>query len=108
MPRCSTDTRPNDWRVQSGGERKLPKMYLSYVIYSKSHNRFYKGHCRNLKVRINEHNSGSTKSTKPFIPWIIYYFEEFKTENESIKREKYFKTAAGRRFLKKIQPLFCN
>lgn len=83
-------------------------MYFSYVIYSKSYDRFYKGHFRNLDIRINEHNSGRTKSTKSYIPWILYYFEEFETESEGIKREKYFKTAAGRRFLKKIQPFTYN
>jgi len=31
---------------------------------------------------------------------LIVYFEEFETREEAIKREKYFKTAAGRKFLK--------
>jgi hypothetical protein len=31
----------------------------------------------------------------------MIYFESFKTIENSIKREKHFKTAAGRRFLKK-------
>jgi putative endonuclease len=33
------------------------------------------------------------------------YFEEFPTKAEAIKREKYFKTAAGRRYLKTKLPL---
>ena len=74
--------------------------YFTYVIHSKSANRFYKGHCQNLSQRLKEHNSGQTKSIKAFIPWDIVYFEEFSTRDESIKREKYFKNAAGRRYLK--------
>jgi len=36
--------------------------------------------------------------------WKIIYFESFETLEDAIKREKYFKTAAGRRFLKKVLP----
>jgi putative endonuclease len=43
-----------------------------------------------------------TASIRPYIPFKIVYFESFETEQESIAREKYFKSAAGRRFLKKI------
>ncbi len=79
--------------------------FYTYVIYSKNYNRLYKGHCENIEKRIIQHNKGFTKSTKPFIPWDLIYFEEFKTREEAIKRERYFKTAAGRRFLKKkIKP----
>ena len=75
--------------------------YYTYVLYSKKFKRFYKGHCVNPKDRLKQHNSGQTTSTKPFTPWEIIYFEKFDTREEAIKREKYFKTAAGRRFLKK-------
>lgn len=74
--------------------------YFAYVIYSSSANRFYKGHCGNLSKRLEEHNSGRTKSIKAFIPWSIVYYEKFSTRDEAIKREKYFKTAAGRKYLK--------
>ncbi|HFB61551.1 MAG TPA: hypothetical protein ENJ69_01070, partial [Bacteroidetes bacterium] len=44
---------------------------------------------------------GHTKSTQSFRPWEIIYYEVFETREEAIAREKYLKTAAGRRFLKK-------
>ncbi len=74
--------------------------FYTYVLFSKSHNRFYKGHCQNLELRLKEHNSGKTRSIKAFQPWEIIYYEEFQTRGEAVKRERYFKTAAGRRFLK--------
>jgi putative endonuclease len=40
-----------------------------------------------------------TESIRPYIPFEVVYFEEFETEKEAIAREKYFKSAAGRRFL---------
>jgi putative endonuclease len=76
-------------------------MFYAYVIKSISHDYFYKGHCENLERRLLQHNSGMTTSLKPFIPFILVYFEEFETEHEAIEREKYFKSAAGRKFLKK-------
>ncbi len=99
------DTRPTEHVSRSGGERKFPKilsMFYSYVLYSKKFHRFYKGHCQDLEQRLKEHNSGKIFSTKPFIPWEIIYYESFETLENAVKREKYFKTATGRRYLKKV------
>ena len=74
--------------------------YFAYVIYSSKFDRFYKGHCEDMEIRLKEHNSGKTRSIKAFIPWKLVYFEKFATREEAIKREQYFKSAAGRRFLK--------
>lgn len=76
-------------------------MYFAYVLKSIEHEYFYKGHCQDMEKRVRQHNSGKTESIKPFIPFRLVYFEEFETEKEAITREKYFKSAAGRRFLKK-------
>ena len=75
-------------------------MFFAYVLKSIEHGYFYKGHCQDLEKRILQHNSGMTKSIKPYIPFKLIYFEKFNTEKESIEREKYFKSAAGRRYLK--------
>jgi putative endonuclease len=75
--------------------------YITYILYCADHNRFYKGHCEKLEERLNQHNHGHTPSTKPYIPWKLVYFEEFEKRIDAVNREKYFKSAAGRRFLKK-------
>jgi putative endonuclease len=77
-------------------------MYFAYVLKSIAHDYFYKGHCQDLEKRLAQHNSGMTASIRPYIPFQIIYIEQFETEMEAISREKYFKSAAGRRFLKKI------
>ena len=79
-------------------------MYYTYVIKSIRHDFYYKGHCENLDERLKQHNSGMTESIRPYIPFEIAYFEEFATREDAIKREKYFKSSAGRRFLKKVVP----
>ena len=74
--------------------------YFAYVIKSVSHDYFYKGHCKDLEVRLRQHNSGMTKSIRPFMPFVIVYYEEYGTLSEAVKREKYFKSSRGRAFLK--------
>ena len=75
-------------------------MFYAYVLKSIEHDYYYKGHCENPEERLKEHNSGKTLSIRPFIPFKIIYLESFNTRDEAIAREKYFKSAAGRRFLK--------
>ena len=76
-------------------------MFYAYVIKSMNHDFFYKGHCEDMNERLVQHNSGMTESIRPYIPFELIYWEEFMTREEAIKREKYFKSAAGRRYLKK-------
>ena len=83
-------------------------MYYAYVIKSIDHDYLYKGHCENLEKRLSQHNAGLTKSIKPYLPFKIVYFEEFQTREEAIRRELYFKTSAGRRFLSSQRfPRYC-
>jgi putative endonuclease len=53
-----------------------------------------------LEERIKQHNSGMTRSIVPYVPFKLVYFEGFESRDLAIKRERYFKSAAGRRFLK--------
>jgi putative endonuclease len=76
-------------------------MFYAYVLKSVEHEFFYKGHCKDLEARLKQHNSGMTESLRPYIPLTIVYSEPFEKEVDAIKRERYFKTSAGRRFLKK-------
>ena len=76
-------------------------MFFTYVLKSLYHDYFYKGHCEDLDLRLAQHNRGKTKSNKAYRPFKIVYFEAFQTRIEAVNREKYFKTAAGRKFLKK-------
>ena len=54
----------------------------------------------NIEQRIRKHNAGLVAATKNRIPLELIYFEACTDKNKAIKREKYFKTGFGRRFLK--------
>ena len=74
--------------------------YYVYILKSKSTNKTYVGYTNNLKRRLTEHNSGKSIYTSRFMPWEIIYEEEFDDELEARKKEKYYKSSAGRRKIK--------
>ena len=76
-------------------------MYFTYILLSKIVKKTYVGHTDNLIRRLEEHNSGKSIFSRRYKPWIILYSESYKKEADAIKREKYFKSAAGRRWIKK-------
>ena len=77
-------------------------MPVVYVLKSLSAEKTYVGSTDNLSRRLNEHNAGKGTFTKTFLPWRLVYKEECDNLSDARKREKYFKTAAGRKVLKKL------
>ena len=77
-------------------------MYTVYVLRSLKDSRTYIGCTKDIENRIKEHNLGEVKSTKGRTPFILWYKEDFLDKYEAFKREKHFKTAWGRRQLRKL------
>ncbi len=75
-------------------------MFFVYILYSVKFEKFYVGMSSNLDRRLKNHNSGSVKSTKAYLPWKIVHSEIYDTRIEARQREKYLKSAAGRRWRK--------
>jgi putative endonuclease len=76
--------------------------YFVYILYSPSFIRTYVGQTDNPENRLQYHNSGRVRSTKAYIPWVMIYSEKFISRAEAMKREKWFKSSAGRKLIKKI------
>ena len=76
-------------------------MIKVYVWQSLKNGTFYTGMSKGLERRLEEHNNGNSRYTKAYLPWKIIYFEEHKDWEESRKREKYLKSAAGKKWLTK-------
>ncbi len=76
-------------------------IYTTYVIEDERGER-YKGVTSDLERRMKEHILGKTKTTRSMGKLRIIYKEEFDTFKKARAREVYFKSAAGRRFLKKV------
>jgi len=75
-------------------------MYYTYVLLSEESNNFYIGFTENLKKRFKEHEDGKVPSTSSLRPLKLIYYEACLNKYDAVKREKYFKTGFGRRFLK--------
>ena len=78
-------------------------MYYVYAISSLARNYIYVGLTDNLERRINQHNSGRSKTTKPYAPFVLIYHEEHETRPEARIREKYLKSGIGKEFLKSLK-----
>ncbi len=76
--------------------------YFVYILQSLSDNSYYTGFTHDIEQRMLEHNSGRSLHTSKHLPWKLVYSEEVKTIELARKREKYFKSAAGRRYRDKI------
>jgi putative endonuclease len=74
--------------------------YYVYVLQSESDKNFYTGYTNNIRVRIKEHNSGKVLSTKNRLPMNLIYWEGCLNQIDALSREKYLKTAWGKRFIK--------
>jgi putative endonuclease len=76
-------------------------MHTVYILKD-SAGKLYKGVTNNLQRRIAEHKSGHTQSTRALKNLNVVYTEEYDNFEQARDRELYLKSAAGRRFLKKV------
>ncbi len=75
-------------------------MFYTYVLLSENDKNFYIGFTKDLKKRFDEHQKGLVISTSHRRPLSLIYYEACLNEDDAIKREKYFKSGFGRRFLR--------
>ena len=75
-------------------------MYYIYILKSRKDNNLYTGYTKDLKNRLKEHNDGKVPSTKNRLPVGLVYYEACLNQKDATHREKYLKTAWGKRFIK--------
>ena len=66
-------------------------MFCVYIIQSTIKNWKYIGVTEDTQKRLILHNSGATKSTKPYRPLKLIYSEAFSTKREALQREIFLK-----------------
>lgn len=77
-------------------------MYYVYALKSINRNYIYVGLTNNLQRRVNEHNSGYNKTTKPYAPFVLIFHKKFPTRQEARNNEKYLKSGVGKEFLRRL------
>ncbi|WP_370390779.1 GIY-YIG nuclease family protein [uncultured Winogradskyella sp.] len=76
-------------------------VYYVYILFSAKHKKSYVGMTNDLERRLLEHNSGYSPYTAKFGPWELLHAESFESGQDARQREKYLKSGAGRRWMKK-------
>ncbi len=75
-------------------------MYTVYILKSTLDGQLYAGFTTDLQQRLYEHNSGTVPSTRDRKPLQLVFFESYVNKKDALRRERYFKTSAGKKALK--------
>jgi putative endonuclease len=77
-------------------------MYYIYAIQSELRNYLYVGMTDNVERRVDQHNKGYEKTTRPYLPFRLIHTEKFATRSEARIREKYLKSGIGKEWLRSM------
>ena len=76
-------------------------MYYVYIIKSIKNGSLYIGCTGDLQKRFKMHNQGMSFHTKKYVPWILVYYEAYRSKTDAYNREGALKLhAQGLRRLK--------
>lgn len=62
-------------------------MFYVYVLKSEKDGSIYIGYSNDLKRRLVEHNRAHSQSTKSKRPWILIYYEAYRSQRDAKYRE---------------------
>jgi putative endonuclease len=70
--------------------------YAVYLLISLENEFRYVGFCQDVGKRLNQHNRGQTRSTKPYAPFRVIVLRSVPTRELARRSERYFKSGHGR------------
>ena len=79
---------------------KMDRYHYVYVLRSLADHQLYVGFTRKLRERVETHNRALAPSTKKRTPFQLVYWEGCLNQTDATRREKYLKTAWGKRYIK--------
>ena len=77
-------------------------MFIVYILYSSSIDKYYVGFTNDLERRLLEHNRKKGKYTDVGIPWVVVHQEHYSLKSEAMKREKQIKQQKSRQYILSI------
>ena len=75
-------------------------MHYVYILQSKKDSKFYTGVTNDLKRRVNQHQSGTVRSTGNRRPLELIYYEACLNEDDAKQRELYLKSGMGKKYIR--------
>ncbi len=77
-------------------------MFYTYIIYSKTIDKYYVGSCQDIQQRLNDHLNSRSKYTKVAKDWELRYVERFDTRSEAYQREMQIKKMKSRKYIETL------
>lgn len=74
-------------------------MFYVYILQSSADDNLYIGCTQDLEERVKKHNLGYVRSTKQRRPLELIYSESYTDRYEAFRKERFYKTAKGKRIL---------
>ena len=72
-------------------------MYYVYFLRSLKNNKIYVGFTKkDPKMKVIEHNKGSTPWTRQNKPLVLIYYEDYVCELDARRRERFYKSGFGK------------
>ncbi|MFA6447564.1 MAG: GIY-YIG nuclease family protein [Patescibacteria group bacterium] len=76
-------------------------MFFVYILENQKDHEWYIGYTDDIDCRPAEHERGQTRSTANRGPFVLIYYEAYLNKMDALGREKFLKSGAGHRFVKK-------
>jgi len=76
-------------------------MHYVYVLHSEKDFGLYIGYSANLRRRLREHRQEMSFAISFRGPWKLIYYEAYLLEADALGRERFLKSGAGRRMIRK-------
>ena len=76
--------------------------YFVYILQSMKDGSYYIGSTGDLPQRIERHNQGRSKYTKPKRPWKLAYSEEHADRSSAVRRESRLKRRKDKEFIENL------
>ena len=76
-------------------------MFYVYLLTNTNDDRIYIGSTSDLKKRMQEHETGQCKFTKPLLPIKLEAYFAVSSETKARELEKFLKCGSGRAFINK-------
>ena len=81
-------------------------LFYVYVLVSETTGETYVGQTSDLERRLEQHNhpefNGTLHTKRRKGPWRLLHSETFSTRSDAMRRERWFKTGSGYRFVKTL------
>ena len=78
----------------------MKAFHYVYALRSLKDGNLYVGYSGDLRRRVTEHENGAVPSTAYRRPLELVYYEACRSQADATRREKYLKSAWGKRYIK--------